>query len=313
MSKNFKKKPSLAVLGGSGMLASHFLNLIDVNSWEVKVLTRNRSNKFRDEIKVFIGSIEQADSIKNFFKKNDCVINFSYLKDKSIEENKYFLSQIVLAAIDRKVKRIIHVSTTDLYGDLKVERVDENTPCSPVSNYSKIKYACEVSFLKLTSGRVDSVVLRPSGIFGPGNEKSFLVTLINNIERSHKISNYLRSCLIGDRNFNLVSVDNVMQALLFLAKYKKDFQDRVFIISDDDDCHNNYRFIEKFIMQYKKVSYYKIKPISLPPFCLRVLLKICGKSEIYSNKVFLNDAIFKLGFKKKISFKAALNNFIVTK
>lgn len=69
----------------------------------------------------------------------------------------------ILAEIGRKIKRIVYLSTTGVYG---VQReVNEHSPATPVSTSSRLRVETEQAVLH---GPWSAMVLRPAAIYGPG-------------------------------------------------------------------------------------------------------------------------------------------------
>lgn len=72
-------------------------------------------------------------------------------------------------AANKKIKKIIYLSTIGVYGDQQGAWIDETTPVKPSHARTKIRAEVENQWLKLgeTSGK-QVYVLRLSGIYGPG-------------------------------------------------------------------------------------------------------------------------------------------------
>lgn len=69
----------------------------------------------------------------------------------------------ILAALGPKIRRLVYLSTTGVYGGAEV--VDENTPVAPDSERTRARLEAEE---KVSSGPWSWMVLRPAAIYGPG-------------------------------------------------------------------------------------------------------------------------------------------------
>jgi nucleoside-diphosphate-sugar epimerase len=79
------------------------------------------------------------------------------------------LERVVAAAQRAKVRRIVHVSTADVYGSDKFARVNEKSPVQPRHAYERLKFY-EEQWLLESAGDLEVVILRPSRIFGEGDD-----------------------------------------------------------------------------------------------------------------------------------------------
>lgn len=78
--------------------------------------------------------------------------------------------QRVLGAAQRaRVRRIVHVSTFDVYGSSHLTKIDERSELKPVHPYERIKLF-EEEWLLANAGDVEVVIVRPARVFGDGDD-----------------------------------------------------------------------------------------------------------------------------------------------
>lgn len=78
--------------------------------------------------------------------------------------------QRVLAAAERaRVRRIVHVSTADVFGPDHFKRISEKTPVRPAHAYERLMLF-EEEWLLGAAQTVEIVIVRPVRIFGPGED-----------------------------------------------------------------------------------------------------------------------------------------------
>jgi nucleoside-diphosphate-sugar epimerase len=75
------------------------------------------------------------------------------------------LQKIVQAALRAKVRRIVHVSTADVYGPDQTGSMNEKSPLKPVHAYERLKLF-EEQWLMESAGDLEVVIVRPARIFG---------------------------------------------------------------------------------------------------------------------------------------------------
>ena len=200
------------------------------------------------------------------------------------------------------------MSTVAVYGKIRDRIVTEETPCNPFTEYEKIKFELEEIIRNGLAGKIPLTILRPTAVFGSGGRN--LKKLIDDISDGSKVKNYLKSCLFGRRHLNLVYIDNVISAIVFLINMPQNIRKEIFIVSDDDSKLNNYRDIEKYIIKrfgYKDYSFPRV-PTSF--LILSFLLRMYGKSNLNPNSIYDCSKILKKGFQKPISFDVGLDHFV---
>ena len=77
--------------------------------------------------------------------------------------------RLIEAARNARVRRIVHVSTADVFGPDLSARVTEKTPVHPVHGYERLKLFEERWLLKAAQD-LEVVILRPARVFGAGEE-----------------------------------------------------------------------------------------------------------------------------------------------
>jgi nucleoside-diphosphate-sugar epimerase len=79
------------------------------------------------------------------------------------------LQRLVAAARRARVRRIVHVSTADVYGPSQPGQANENSPLRPVHAFERLKL-WEERWLLESAEDLEVVVVRPARIFGAGED-----------------------------------------------------------------------------------------------------------------------------------------------
>jgi dihydroflavonol-4-reductase len=79
------------------------------------------------------------------------------------------LQHLVTAAQKAGVRRIVHVSTADVYGSDHFARVTEKAPIKAAHAYERLKLF-EEEWLLRSAGDVEVIILRPARVFGEGED-----------------------------------------------------------------------------------------------------------------------------------------------
>lgn len=171
------------ITGGAGFIGSHITEELVKRKQKVIVLDNFSTGKednilpFLKEIEVVKGDIRDTAVLKKAMKNVDYVLHQAALRSvpKSIDDPKYFNDvnvsgtlNVLLAAKENKVKRLIFASSSSVYGCVGKLPIKESMCPQPISPYSASKLAgecyCRV-FSELYNLPV--IILRYFNIFGP--------------------------------------------------------------------------------------------------------------------------------------------------
>ena len=149
----------MLVTGAAGFIGANFVHLT-VNEhpeYEVTVLDAltyagNKTNlkTVEDKISFVKGNITDAELVSKLVSENDIVVHFAAEShnDNSLNNPWPFVNTnligtyTILEAVRKHNKRLHHISTDEVYGDLELEdpnKFTENTPYNPSSPYSSTK------------------------------------------------------------------------------------------------------------------------------------------------------------------------------
>ena len=152
------------VTGGAGFIGSNFVLRVSQTrpDWRVTVIDAltyagNRASlaPVEDRIEFVEGSIADPELVERLVADTDLVVHFAAEShnDNSLDNPWPFMeSNIIgtyrlLEAVRKHEKRIHHISTDEVYGDLELddpERFRETTPVNPSSPYSASKASADL-------------------------------------------------------------------------------------------------------------------------------------------------------------------------
>lgn len=307
------KNKLIAITGSSGFIGRYLVNeLQQLGNYRMKLLTRSLDQKLADEyanqnVEVFKGDLQKPETLEGFLEPGCTVINLAYLRSADEAANLEVIANLLKACKAARVKRLIHCSTAEVAGRAIANQITENTPCQPITEYGVTKLKVEQSIIGVKQNCFDVAILRPTVVFGPGGKN--LKKLTEDIVRACHLKNYLKLCLFGKRRMNLVSVANVVGAIIFLLRREKNLDGEIFIVSDDDNPINNFADVEKFLMREFQIDDYWLPRIHLPLGLLAFLLGRMGRNNTNPRRNYTPDKLRNLGFKPVITFEAALAEY----
>jgi len=306
--QNFR---NIAITGASGFIGQKLINDLS-NSDDVRIhLLIHRNSDFNPSIKSKVVTVEgdlmMSETLQGLLKPGCTVVNLVYLASKSRDDNLMAINNLADACTTAKIKRLIHCSTAVSVGNVRDDKITEETKCYPRSDYEVVKFEIEKLLWEKAYNQFELTILRPTAVFGPGGQN--LLKLANDLRKGNKFINYMKSCLYNRRKMNLVCIDNVVSSIIFLIETNRRIDGEVFFISDDESPINNYREIEKYVIKKFGFKDYSFPRVPLPNFLLVALLTLAGKSNLNPNRVYSCEKLMKAGFKKSISFEMGIDSF----
>lgn len=177
----------LLITGGLGFIGSNFiLHLIEkfpkckITNLDAEFVGSNKNNLQKIENNKNYAyvkcNLNDRKKIEKYIQNSDVIFNFAAEShvDRSIDEPKpFFDSNImgtysVLESVRRFDKKLIHISTDEVFGSLKSGSATEKYPFNPSSPYAASKASAEllVNSYFVTYG-IDAIITRCTNNYGP--------------------------------------------------------------------------------------------------------------------------------------------------
>ncbi len=209
--------------GADGFIGSHLTEMLVKDGFKVKALSQYNSFNYwgwledvdcRKDLEILNGDVRDPHYCKTITKDVDIVyhlaaliaIPYSYVApDSYVDTNVKGTLNICQAALDNKVKRVIHTSTSEVYGTAQYVPIDEKHPLQPQSPYSASKIAADAMAMSFyNSFDLPLTIARPFNTYGPRQSaRAVIPTIISQIASGKK------QIQLGDvtptRDFNYVT------------------------------------------------------------------------------------------------------------
>jgi UDP-glucose 4-epimerase len=170
------------VTGGGGFIGSNLVRALLDEGHEVRVLdnfsTGNRANLAGLDIEVVEGELRSYERVHNAVRGVEVVFHLGALGSvpRSVQDpltssavNIEGTLNVLLAARDEGIRRVVFSSSSSVYGPRRELPVTEDMPPDPISPYGVAKLAAErycVSFSRVYES-FETVVVRYFNVFGP--------------------------------------------------------------------------------------------------------------------------------------------------
>ncbi|HIL03137.1 MAG TPA: SDR family NAD(P)-dependent oxidoreductase [Candidatus Thioglobus autotrophicus] len=215
-------KSIVFVTGADGFIGSHLCEMLVSKGYQVKALSQyNSFNNWgwledvacKNEIEVITGDVRDPHFCKQVTKGVDVIfhlaaliaIPYSYVApDCYVDTNIKGTLNICQAAKENGVKRVIHTSTSEVYGTAQYVPIDELHPLQAQSPYSASKIAADAMAMSFYNAfELPLTIARPFNTYGPRQSaRAVIPTIIT------QIANGQEEIKLGDvsptRDFNYV-------------------------------------------------------------------------------------------------------------
>ena len=178
----------ILVTGAEGFIGSHLTELLVKEGYDVRAMVQYNSfnnwgwiDTFEDEIKnkldIFLGDVRDPNGVRVAMDGCDAVFHLAALiaipysyhsPDMYVDTNIKGTLNILQAARDLKLERVLVTSTSEVYGTAKYVPIDENHPYQGQSPYSASKIGADriaESFYR--SFDLPVTIVRPFNTYGP--------------------------------------------------------------------------------------------------------------------------------------------------
>jgi dTDP-glucose 4,6-dehydratase len=232
---DFWQGRSVLVTGGGGFIASHLVEALVAHGAKIRAFVRYNSrndpgllsmlpDEIFNQVEVIPGDLRDLPAVQKAVRKTNCVfhlgaliaIPYSYLHPTEVvETNVMGTMNVLLAARDSGVERVIHTSTSEVYGTALRVPIDESHPLQGQSPYSASKIGADKlaeSFYR--SFNLPVVTMRPFNTYGPRQSARAVIPTI--------ISQALTQCTVRlgnlDARRDMTYVEDTVRGFIKVAE-----------------------------------------------------------------------------------------------
>ncbi len=224
---NLKGKRIL-ITGADGFIGSHLTEALVRRGHQVRAFVLYNSfnswgwldespREIRSSLDVFAGDVRDPNGVRTAMKDIDVVFHLAALiaipysyhsPDTYVDTNVKGTLNIVQAAREIGVERVVHTSTSEVYGTARFVPITEDHPLQPQSPYSASKIgADQIALSFFHSFETPVAVCRPFNTYGPRQSaRAVIPTIITQLLASKGKSSAIKLGAVSPtRDFNYVA------------------------------------------------------------------------------------------------------------
>jgi NAD dependent epimerase/dehydratase len=198
----------ILITGADGFIGSHLTESLVRQGYDVRAFVMyNSFNSWgwldhcgadiKGSFEVFAGDIRDPHGVKEAMKGSDVVLHLAALiaipysyhsPDTYVDTNIKGTLNVLQAARELAIKRVIHTSTSEVYGTAKFVPISEEHPLQGQSPYSASKIgADQLAYSFYASFGLPVVIARPFNTYGPRQSaRAVIPTIITQIANGKK-------------------------------------------------------------------------------------------------------------------------------
>lgn len=197
------KTNKILITGADGFIGSHLTETLVRLGYSVRAFVLYNSfnswgwldhcaSDVKGQFEVFAGDIRDPHGVKEAMKGCDAVLHLAALiaipysyhsPDTYVDTNIKGTLNVLQAARDLAVKRVIHTSTSEVYGTARYVPITEEHPLQGQSPYSATKIAADqLAYSFFASFGLPVVIARPFNTYGPRQSaRAVIPTIITQV------------------------------------------------------------------------------------------------------------------------------------
>ena len=202
------KNSTILITGADGFIGSHLTEALVRQGHKVRAfIMYNSFNSWgwldhcgpdiKGQFEVFAGDIRDPHGVKKAMKECDAVLHLAALiaipysyhsPDTYVDTNVKGTLNVLQAARELGVKKVVHTSTSEVYGTARFVPITEEHPLQGQSPYSATKIAADqLAYSFFASFGLPVVIARPFNTYGPRQSaRAVIPTIITQIANGQR-------------------------------------------------------------------------------------------------------------------------------
>lgn len=204
----------ILITGGAGYFGTILTDLALARGDDVRVLDLHEPDP-RPGVEVVVADVRDADAVRAACDDVDIVLNnvaqVPLAKDRDLfwSVNVAGTANVLVGARDAGVGKVVHTSSSAIFGIPDANPVTESTPPKPLEAYGRAKTAAEALCRDAAASGLDVSIVRPRTILGHGR-LGIMAVLFELVEAGAPV--FVMGS--GDNRYQLVHAEDLADAVL---------------------------------------------------------------------------------------------------
>ncbi|HKY67156.1 MAG TPA: NAD-dependent epimerase/dehydratase family protein, partial [Acidimicrobiales bacterium] len=214
---------TVLITGGSGYFGSILAELALARGDRVRIFDLNPpTDEIADRVEYVAGDVRDLDVLREATAGADVVLHnvaqVPLAKDRELfwSVNVTGTANVLLAARDRGVAKVVHTSSSAIFGIPQANPVTEDTPGRPLEAYGRAKLEAEHLCHDAAASGLDVTIVRPRTILGHGR-LGIIAVLFDFIAEGAPV--YVLGS--GDNRYQFVHANDLADAVLRASDREK--------------------------------------------------------------------------------------------
>jgi nucleoside-diphosphate-sugar epimerase len=209
---------SVLITGGSGYFGSVLTGAALARGDRVRIFDVNPPGDHADHVDFVPGDVRDRDAVLRACKDVDVVLHnvaqVPLARDRDLfhSVNTLGTAHVLLAARDAAVRKVVHTSSSAIFGIPEHNPVDETAPARPLEAYGRAKLQAEQLCHDAARAGLDVTIIRPRTILGHGR-LGLMAALFELVAAGAPVFVLGR----GDNRYQFVHADDLADACLRAA------------------------------------------------------------------------------------------------
>lgn len=219
---------------------------------------------------VHIGSVTDREAVDRAMEGVDLVQHLAAaFRELDVPEEHYDevnvdgTRNVLESARGHGVRRFIYCSTCGVHGNIDDPPANEDAPIQPADYYQRTKYEAEPIVQEYRSDQMETVILRPAAIYGPGDPERFFMIF------KRVAKGWFPMFGNGKTLYHPLYIDNLVDAMMASMEPGKG-DGGVYLIADEE-----YYSIEEIVQKVGKALGVAVKVRHFPVAPLVVAGHVC--------------------------------------
>lgn len=298
----------ILVTGGTGFTGTALVFRL-LHEGHVVTCLDHKEGLMTDELRkrgadVVIGSVTDQAVVRSCVQDVDTVFHVAAaFRELNVNQNFYDDvniggTRIVCeAAHAAGVRKLIYCSTCGVHGNIASWPAGESAPIQPADYYQRTKYEGELVVNEFFGRGLKTVIIRPAGIFGPGDPERYLMIY-------RRVAKGLFPMFgNGKALYHSLYIDNLVDAFMLAMEGDKG-NGQSYLIADDEyvEIEDLVRRVARAMGVDVKIPHYPLLPlIAVGHLCEKVCRPFHINPPIFPRRVdwFRQNRAFKIDKAKK--------------